>query len=183
MVIVVCVTVRRCRLVTDWWQPSGDRFLPALSTCERGAAYGTHWSALQPETLCNTVFKIFVLRASKKKAGTQTLNVCKAHDSKVCAKEIWHVWTPHPEKAGFFPFLPHSLSFFSSWFPTTSWGLSHCRLYFYQQWNTETPFTAAELVSSSEFAFLKVSCLLLESSHTCTQPQACTQGTLRLRSQ
>lgn len=77
----------------------------------------------------------------------------------------------------FFPLSP-LLSVFSSWFPTTSWGLSHCGLYFYQQWNTETPFTAAELVSCLEFGFLKVSCLLLESSHTCTQPQTCTQRML-----
>lgn len=28
---------------------------------------------------------------SEKKAENQTLNVCKAHDSNVCAKEIWRV--------------------------------------------------------------------------------------------
>lgn len=134
--------------------------------------------------LCNLKhFAIFfsksfkMLRANKKKAGTQTQNVHKAHDSNACAKEIWHVWTPLPEKTDF-SLLSSPFSFFSSRCPTTSWGLSHCGLYFYQQWNTETTFTAAELISCLEFGFLKVSCLPLESSHSCTQPQTCTQRML-----
>lgn len=123
--------------------------------------------------LCNlTHFAILFSKSShsvpsEKKPGNQTLYVCKAHDSSAWAKEIWHVWTPHPEKSIFFSLSPFTLSFFSSQLPTTSWGLSHRGSYSYQQWNTETPFTAAELVSCLEFGFTKASCLLLESSRTC----------------
>lgn len=56
------------------------------------------------------------LAPSEKKAGNQTWNVCKAHDSNVCAKEIWRVWTPHPEKGFFSPLslLLFIFLFFSS---------------------------------------------------------------------
>lgn len=178
MTIDIYVTVRRCRSMTDWWQPSGDRFLPELSTCEGDAVCGTHWSALQPETICNNVFKIFQNAQSQQKESRNSNTKCPQGSWQKCLcqrnlaclnSSSWQRWL--------FP-LSSSLFFFSSWFPTTSWGLSHCGLCFYQQWNTETPFTAAELVSWLEFGFLKVSCLLLESSHTSTQPQTCTQRML-----
>lgn len=110
MTIDIYVTVRSCRLKADWWQPSGDRFLPALSAWEGDAGCATHWSALQPETLCSAVFKIFQNAQSQQKESRDS-NVHKAPNSNVCAKEIWHVWTPHPEKA-FSPFFPTLFLFF-----------------------------------------------------------------------
>lgn len=142
------VTVSRCRPTTDGWQPSHPGLLP---------------------TLCRLAFKIIItpLVPSEKKARNLTWNVCKAHDSNVCAKEMWRVWTPRPDKD--YSSLSLSLSIFF-FFPIPhhiSWGLSHCGLCFYQQWNRQTPFTAAKLVACLEFGFIKAGCLLLESSHTC----------------
>ena len=132
------------------------------------AVYGTHRSALQIKTLCDTVLKIFTLGAKWKQSRES--NIKRLQGSwQQCLRQRNLACLNSSSREGFFfsPFLPHSLSFFSSRLPTTSWGLSHCGLYFYQQWNTETPFTAAELVSCLEFGFVKASCLPLESSHAC----------------
>lgn len=122
--------------------------------------------------LCN--LKCFAILFSKpscsvpsaKKARNQTWNVCKAHDSNVCAKDIWHVWTPHPEKGLFSPFSPTLYLSFLLVFPPHSevWVTLGCT---FINNETETPFTAAELVACLEFGFIKASCLLLESSRTC----------------
>lgn len=114
------------RLVTA----SGDTFLPALPACEGDAVYGTHWSALQPETLCSTVFKIFQNAQSQQKESRDS-NTKRPQGSQqqcLCQRNLACLncssWADC-----LFP-LSSPLSFFSSWFPTTSWGLSHCGLYF-----------------------------------------------------
>ena len=134
---------------------------------EGDAVYGTHWSALQFKTLGDTVFKIFMLSAKWKESRESNIKRLQGSWQQCLHQRNLACLNSSSWEGGFFPFLPHSLSFFSSRLPTTSWGLSHCGLYFYQQWNTETPFTAAELVSCLEFGFIKASCLLLESSRTC----------------
>lgn len=95
--------------------PADDRWVTALTP------------GLLP-TLGHLAFEIITtpLVPGEKKARKLTWNACKVHDRNVCAKEIWRVWTPCPDKDYsslslslsillFFPVSHHILRFESLW--------------------------------------------------------------------